>query len=147
MPQAAGPLQLPECAAQRFDFLLVAGFLPLGQFGQFEHVFHLIERALERLDDLRDFVNRLTDGGDLRPARNRHLTGDFGDRFEQGGRFGCRFHARYRGRNQWQRRMTNPAATATTTTTATPATIWAGNRFDFSAFWHDWANDAPDIQN
>lgn len=87
-PRAAGPLQLPERAAQRLDFLLVAGFLPLGQFGQFQHVFHLVERALERLNDLRDLVNRLADGGALRPAFGRHLTGDFGDSFEQGGRFG-----------------------------------------------------------
>ena len=69
--RAAGPLQLPERAAQRFDFLLVTGFLPLGQFGQFQHVLHLVESALERLDDLRDLVNRLTDGGALRPARRR----------------------------------------------------------------------------
>jgi hypothetical protein len=37
---------------------------------------------------LRDLVNRLADGGALRPAFGRHLTGDFGDSFEQGGRFG-----------------------------------------------------------
>ena len=47
---------------QRLDFTFVGQFLALGQFDEFEHFLHLVERLFERFDDLRHFFNRLTDG-------------------------------------------------------------------------------------
>ena len=143
--RAAGPLQLPERAAQRFDLLLVAGFLPLGHFCEFKHVFHLAEHALERFNNLRDLVDRLADGGALRSARGRNLTGDCGNGFQHGGAFRCRLRARCRRRNEWQRRATTAAATAATTMSS-PTRALAGDRFLLSALWHVWANHAPYAQ-
>ena len=49
--------------AQRLNFALVSEFLALGQFDEFEHFLHLVERLFERFDNLRHFFNRLADGG------------------------------------------------------------------------------------
>jgi hypothetical protein len=51
--------QLSQGAAQRLDLAFVSEFLALGEFDQFQNFFHLIYRALERFDDLHDFINRL----------------------------------------------------------------------------------------
>ena len=142
--RAAGPLQLPERAAQRFNLLLIAGFLALGQFGQFQRVLHLVECALERLDDLRNLVNRLADGRALRPAPGRHLAGDRGNCFEQGWTFRCRLRGGCRRRSECQRRAA--ATAATTTTTMSPPTR-SGNRYWLSVFWHVWANHALAVRN
>ncbi len=56
-------MNIVQRAAQRFNFPLVSEFLALGQFDEFEHFLHLVERLFERFDNLRHLFNRLTDGG------------------------------------------------------------------------------------
>jgi len=83
------PMNSLQRAAQRFDFPFVGEFLALGQFDQFKHFLHLIERLFERFDYLRYFFNCLADG----------RSGSFGFLCGQSRRFGRRtgpgnlFHA------------------------------------------------------
>ncbi len=60
------PVQLPQAAAQGFDFLLVGCLLPLGQFEGFQHFLHVVQGASERLDDMVDFLDRFLDSHWLR---------------------------------------------------------------------------------
>jgi hypothetical protein len=58
----AGPVQLPQAAAKRFDLLLAGVLLPLGQFQGLQHFLHVVKRAAERLDDVVDRFDRLLNG-------------------------------------------------------------------------------------
>ncbi|MFO1514642.1 MAG: hypothetical protein U1F83_17315 [Verrucomicrobiota bacterium] len=55
-------VQLAQGAAQRFNLALVGELLAFGHFDQFQNFFHLIHRAFERIHNLHDLVNGLTDG-------------------------------------------------------------------------------------
>lgn len=55
-------LQLAQGAAQRFNLAFVAELLPLGVFGEFQNILHLIEHLFQRFDDLRHFAYSLADG-------------------------------------------------------------------------------------
>jgi len=78
-----GALQLTERSAQGFDFLFIRGLLAFGLFSQFQHFLHLIQHVFQRFDDLRNLINRLTDGGTAWLARRGKLTCDLGHRFKQ----------------------------------------------------------------
>lgn len=54
---------LAQGATQRFDLPFVSKLLALRQFDQLQNFLHLIDRALERLNDFHDFINGLMDGG------------------------------------------------------------------------------------
>jgi len=62
-------------APQRFNFAFVGELLAFGNFDEFEHLLHLIERLFEQFDNLRHFINRPVDGGGsgrgFRRRRNR----------------------------------------------------------------------------
>lgn len=76
--------QLPQGAAQRFDFAFVRELLAFREFDQFQNFFHLIHRALERFDDLHYFVNGLMDGGGaMLGFAAAHALGQVSDAFEQ----------------------------------------------------------------
>ena len=60
------PVQLPQAAAQGFDFLLIGRLLPLGQFEGFQHFLHVVQGAAERLDDVVDLFDRFLDSHGLR---------------------------------------------------------------------------------
>jgi hypothetical protein len=55
-------LDLPQGAAQRFDLALIGAFLPIREFGQFQHFFHLIQKLLQRNHDLVDMLDGPADG-------------------------------------------------------------------------------------
>ena len=61
----AGPLQLPQRAAERIEFLLIGQLLPFGKFHQFQGLFHLVQCLSERLHHLAHFIQRLADGRSL----------------------------------------------------------------------------------
>jgi len=78
------PLDLTQRASQRLDLTFVGVFLPVSQFGQFEHFLHLIEELLQRDDDLVDVFNRLTNGRLLRRWIAGQLAHAAGHGFENG---------------------------------------------------------------
>ncbi len=63
LPFTSRLMNAVQRAAQRLNFPLVGNFLALGQFDEFEHFLHLVERLFERFDNLRHFFNRPADGG------------------------------------------------------------------------------------
>jgi hypothetical protein len=59
----AGPLlELAEAAAQGLDFVLVSVLLPLGQFQELQHLFHIVERFPQTDDDVVDLIDGLLNG-------------------------------------------------------------------------------------
>ena len=54
-------LQFVQGAAQRFQLAFVGDFLVLGQLHQPQYFHHLFQRLFQRLNDLPDFANGLTD--------------------------------------------------------------------------------------
>jgi hypothetical protein len=118
--------------AQRFNFPLVSDLLAFGQFDQFEHFFHLVERLFERLDNLRHFFNRLADGG------RRGFYFSFGQ---------CRRIRGWSGSGNWFR-STRAAPAPATVATPPPAarTSWRRGRnwFGLLVLRHCWReHDAP----
>lgn len=95
---------------QRFNFPLVGEFLALGQFDEFEHFLHLVQRLFERFDNLRHFFNRLADGG----------SSGFAFSFGQ-----CR---RVDRRTSLGNLFRSPLAAATSTTVATPSSAARASR-------------------
>ena len=61
-PAAPGLLQLAQQPAEGINLAFVGEFLAFGEFDQFQNILHLIERLLQRFDDLRHFAYRLADG-------------------------------------------------------------------------------------
>ena len=59
-------MQLPQSAPQRLDFLRVCILLSLGQLHAFQHLFHVVERFFQGLDDLINLFDGLL---------NRHWSG------------------------------------------------------------------------
>ena len=55
-------MDIAQGAAERFNLPFVAQFLALGEFHEFQYIFHLIYRALEGVNDFHHFVNGLADG-------------------------------------------------------------------------------------
>lgn len=60
---AAGQLDAAQGAAERIDFALVVEFLMLGQFDEFQDLFHLLKRLLEGFHDVADFIGGFANGG------------------------------------------------------------------------------------
>jgi hypothetical protein len=58
----AARLKLAQRTQQRFDFAFVGEFLAFGQLDQLQNFLHLLERLLQRFDDLHHFVDGLADG-------------------------------------------------------------------------------------
>lgn len=56
-----GRLQPVQGAAQRFQLAFVGVLLVLRLFHEPQHLLHLFQRLLQRLDDLPDFLNRPAD--------------------------------------------------------------------------------------
>src|ERR1051325_10382096 len=66
MPFAlAWPMQSPQGPLQFLNFPLIINFLSLGQFQQFENLFHFVECSLQFLDHLVDFFDCGADGGNF----------------------------------------------------------------------------------
>ena len=137
---AAGSLQLPQGAAERIDLPFIQVFLALGELGQFQDLFHLIERLLEGRDDLRNLFDGLTDGGTFR-LRFRLAYGAAHWWWCDGdldGRFGCdrgrRFSGHRRDCGRWfgggggNSRHTG-GASATASAAATTMASQGGGRF------------------
>jgi hypothetical protein len=55
-------VDVAQGAAEGFNLPLVAQFLALGEFHEFQYIFHLIHRALQGVNDFHHFVNGLADG-------------------------------------------------------------------------------------
>ena len=55
-------LQLAQHPAERINLVFVGELLPFGEFDQFQNILHLIERLLQRFDNLRHFADSLADG-------------------------------------------------------------------------------------
>ena len=72
-------LEFVQRAAQRFKLAFVGELLVLGQLDQPQHFHHLLQRLFQRLDNLPDLSNSLSDGGTLRlcGARNGNRGGNF----------------------------------------------------------------------
>jgi len=85
---ASGPLQLPQSASQRFDFMFIGQFLPFGQFHEFQHFFQLLHRVFERLDDLHHLMDGLADGGGMRCLHGCHFFRQRGNALHEGRGFG-----------------------------------------------------------
>jgi len=69
-------LKFVQGAAQRFQLAFVRDLLVLGQFHQPQNLLHLLQRLLQRFDDVSDFPDNLADGrtvglDGVRDARNR----------------------------------------------------------------------------
>jgi hypothetical protein len=64
-------VNIAQGAAKGFNLPLVTQFLALGEFHEFQYIFHLIYRALEGVNDFHHFVNGLADG--------RTMMGGFGN--------------------------------------------------------------------
>lgn len=60
---ATGQLDAAQGAAERLDFALVVVFLMLGQFDEFQDLFHLLKRLLEGFHDMADFIGGFANGG------------------------------------------------------------------------------------
>ncbi len=82
-------MNISQSAAEGFNFPLVAQLLALGEFHQFQDIFHLIHRAFQRLHDFHHFVNCLADGRTMMRgfgvggALNGHPLGQALDALEQ----------------------------------------------------------------
>jgi hypothetical protein len=74
----AGSLKLAHGPAEGFDLPLVGILLALGQLESFEHLFHILKRLAEHVDDAIDLLDGLLDG------RRRG-----GLKIMSGGRSGC----------------------------------------------------------
>lgn len=55
-------VNISQGAAEGFNLSFVAQLLALGEFHEFQHIFHLIHRALKGVNDFHHFVNCLADG-------------------------------------------------------------------------------------
>ena len=55
-------VNISQGAAERFNLPFVTQLLALGEFYEFQYIFHLIYRALEGVNDFHHFVNGLADG-------------------------------------------------------------------------------------
>ena len=55
-------VNISQGAAERFNLPFVAQFLTLGEFHEFQYIFHLIHRPFEGVNDFHHFVNCLADG-------------------------------------------------------------------------------------
>ncbi len=55
-------MDIAQGAPEGFNLPLVTEFLALGEFHEFQYIFHLIYRALEGVNDFHHFVNGLADG-------------------------------------------------------------------------------------
>jgi hypothetical protein len=55
-------VDIAQGAAEGFNLPLVAQFLTLGEFHEFQYIFHLIHRPFEGVNDFHHFVNGLADG-------------------------------------------------------------------------------------
>ena len=71
------PMQPMQLTAQLVYLAFIRGFLALGNFDKLEHFLHVFHNALQLLDNLRDFVNCLGDGGGPRGWSGGDLFGQF----------------------------------------------------------------------
>jgi hypothetical protein len=65
-PGAHIPLELPQGAAQGFNFAFVRQLLAVGQFHQLQHLVHLLEGLAQGRHHFGDFFDGLADGGGRR---------------------------------------------------------------------------------
>ena len=56
------PVESAQLLAQRFDFALVGGLLPIRFLQQLKHFVHFVDGLAQRGQDLHDFVDGLLDG-------------------------------------------------------------------------------------
>ena len=106
-----GPVQLMERTAQRFDFVLILNFLPLGELQRFEHFVHLIQHAFEFGNHDVDFFNGF--------AHRRNLVLGCRPWRVFGGTFTFRGSGNWRGAFAW--RLNGLARTATARMSAATA--------------------------
>ena len=80
----AGPVELPQAAAEGFDLLLIGVLLPLGQFQRFQYLLHVVQGVAERVNNVIDLLNGLLNAG--QSGRRWLPTGGWDDGFLFDGR-------------------------------------------------------------
>jgi hypothetical protein len=55
----AGPVHLPQGAAERVDFTFIRVLLTLENLQHLEHLFHVVKRGSQDIDNGVDFLDRL----------------------------------------------------------------------------------------
>ena len=101
-PAASRVLQLAQQPAERINLMFIGELLPLGVFGEFQNILHLLQRLLQGFDDFHHFIDGLADGGTIRPGGGR--SGNSGLKFvpRRGGP-GRGFGRADGGRDLWRR--------------------------------------------